>query len=166
MNGEEDFVGYAFGCDYVSHAFPKTIRSLLHNRAYMYMYVSCGCRLRRLAIDRLRAAAFFTRSTVATCHSLLCFQAITAPYEQVYPAEEYDNKDVDDNCKLRSRSNWRVSVLQIRPQNALETAHCHCAAARCSNYPFCTNSPVCSEIVTSQANKGRQCRTNSERVKF
>jgi len=27
-------------------------------------------------------------------------QTISAPYDQVYPAEEYDNKDVDDNCAL------------------------------------------------------------------
>jgi len=27
-------------------------------------------------------------------------QAISAPYDQVYPAEEYDNKDVEDNCAL------------------------------------------------------------------
>ena len=33
------------------------------------------------------------------CCVCVCKQSITAPYEQVYPAEEYDNKDVDDNCK-------------------------------------------------------------------
>ena len=33
------------------------------------------------------------------CCVCVCTQSITAPYEQVYPAEEYDNKDVDDNCK-------------------------------------------------------------------
>ena len=27
------------------------------------------------------------------------FQTIVAAYNDVYPAEEYDNKDVDDNCK-------------------------------------------------------------------
>lgn len=25
-------------------------------------------------------------------------KTITAPYNQVFPSEEYENKDVDDNC--------------------------------------------------------------------
>ena len=27
------------------------------------------------------------------------FQTLSASYDKVYPAEEYDNKDVEDNCK-------------------------------------------------------------------
>lgn len=27
-------------------------------------------------------------------------KTVTAPYQQVFPCEEYDEKDVDDNCKL------------------------------------------------------------------
>ncbi len=27
------------------------------------------------------------------------FQPVTAPYDRVFPAEEYDNKDVEDNCE-------------------------------------------------------------------
>ena len=30
---------------------------------------------------------------------LFPFQTLSASYDKVYPAEEYDNKDVEDNCK-------------------------------------------------------------------
>lgn len=28
---------------------------------------------------------------------------VSAPYDQVFPSEEYENKDVDDNCKYKFR---------------------------------------------------------------
>ena len=41
-----------------------------------------------------------TSELIAIVHTtIICFQNISAPYDQVYPAEEYDNKDVEDNCK-------------------------------------------------------------------
>ena len=33
-------------------------------------------------------------------HVRCYFQVCTAPYGRVFPAEEYDNKDVEDNCEL------------------------------------------------------------------
>ena len=44
---------------------------------------------------------------------IITFKLITATYDSVFPSEEYENKDVDDNCRIFVLSLYLFFFLKI-----------------------------------------------------